>query len=84
MNANKNQLKLTPLFFGRLARVIFGIALLGIVAILGVDKVSVIGAAIMIFLGVSMLLGGLMGNPGCEITAIPNLFRAREKRLHCK
>jgi hypothetical protein len=84
MNVSKNPSKLKPLFFGRLTRIIFGIAILGIFAVLGVGKIGVIGTAIIIFLGVSFLLGGLMGNPGCEITAFPNLFRAREKRLHCK
>ena len=29
------------------------------------------------------LIGGLVGNPGCELTAIPNLVLRPEQRVHC-
>lgn len=37
------------------------------------------GAIILGFFGVSFLISGITGYPGCEITAIPNLF-SRDKR----
>jgi len=68
-----------PLFFGRLLRVIFGVATLGTVPFLA--EVGVLGQIGLGALGLSFLVGGLSGNPGCEITAIPNLlFRTR---AHC-
>ncbi|MGE0124443.1 MAG: hypothetical protein AB7U25_16060 [Vicinamibacterales bacterium] len=67
-----------PLFFGRLLRVVFGIATLASVFLAEVDVLGQIGLGT---LGLSFLVGGLIGNPGCEITAIPNLlFRTR---AHC-
>ncbi|MCC6774993.1 MAG: hypothetical protein IT360_27750 [Gemmatimonadaceae bacterium] len=68
-----------PLFFGRLLRVVFGIATLASMPWLAeADVLARIGLGT---LGLSCLIGGLIGNRGCEITAIPNLlFRTR---AHC-
>jgi hypothetical protein len=41
-----------------------------------------VGAAILAFLGLSFFIGGLVANPGCEITAILNLLLPEPKRLH--
>ena len=40
------------------------------------------GAIIAGFFGVSFLIAGLEGYPGCEVTAIPNLF-ARRRKYYC-
>ena len=69
-----------PLFFGRLLRVLAGMALLA--ALPAVGAASFWGV-VLLFLGVSFLVGGVLANPGCEITALPNLALPKEKRLHC-
>ena len=33
-------------------------------------------------LGLSFLIGGLLANPGCELTALPNLFLRSDKKVH--
>jgi len=37
--------------------------------------------AVLAFFGVSLVLGGIMAYPGCEVTALPNLLLRR--RIHC-
>lgn len=74
---------LSPLIWGRTIRIVLGILTLLAVAVLGVEVLTIWGAGVLCFLGVSFVIGGLTANPGCEITAIPNLFRAKEKSLHC-
>ncbi len=74
---------LPPLFFGRLTRVLFGLGSLWWAAQLwSEDPGSWVWAGVLALLGVSFLVGGLMANPGCEVTALPNLFLPPEKRLH--
>lgn len=72
-----------PLFFGRIARIIVGIGSFLAVWLIGPQKLTMLGSAALIFLGVSFFIGGITANPGCEITAIPNLFLSDEKQLHC-
>jgi len=68
-----------PRFFGRLLRIAFGVVTLA--ALFFVDAFGVLGQLGRAVLGVSFLVGGIIGNPGGEITALPNLiFR---KRCHC-
>ena len=68
-----------PLLFGRLLRILLGLASLVSLAFLG--SIGFLTQAVLGFLGVSFLVGGIIANPGCEITALPNLlFR---KRAHC-
>jgi hypothetical protein len=68
-----------PQFFGRLLRVVFGVTTL--LSLLIVGPIGLLAQLAIAFLGVSFLVGGLIANPGCEITALPNLlFRAR---AHC-
>ena len=80
---DKPRAKLEPLLIGRVSRIVFGIGTFVLIWIIGVDSLGTIGTGALVFLGSSFLIGGLMGNPGCEITAIPNLFRSEEKRFHC-
>lgn len=83
MNEKKAPLsKLEPLFFGRVGRVVVGIATLYWGAALWSADPGVV-AGLVILLGLSFLIGGVVGNPGCEITALPNLFLSRDKRTHC-
>lgn len=67
-----------PLFVGRLLRVIFGVATLGVIPYFAQGD-FVLGAVI-VFLGVSFLLGGLLGHPGCEVAVLPSLVL--RKRIH--
>lgn len=68
-----------PQIFGRLLRVIFGVATLVFLVFAG--SIGLLVQVAIAFLGVSFLVGGLMANPGCEITALPNLFF--RTRAHC-
>lgn len=72
-----------PLFFGRIARIFVGIFSFLAIWVIGPQKLTIYGSLALIFLGVSFLVGGITGNPGCEITAVPNLFLPEEKKLHC-
>ena len=38
---------------------------------------------LLFFLAASFIVGGLLANPGCEITALPNLLLSAEKRFYC-
>ncbi len=83
MAEKKGLANLEPLFFGRVTRVLAGVVVLYWASDLWApDLGSVVAFVLVGFLGVSFLLGGLMGNPGCEITALPNLFYPPEKRYH--
>ena len=74
---------LKPLLFGRLTRVLFGIGTFVVIGIVGPSQLTFWGTLALILLGVSFVVGGLMGNPGCEITALPNLFLPKEREVHC-
>lgn len=75
--------KLPPLAFGRATRVVFGIGTLYWADRLGTGELGLAGMVALVFLGISFLLGGVLGNPGCELTALPNLVLPQEKRIHC-
>lgn len=67
-----------PLMVGRLLRIVFGVAALASLGFVGNAGIAL--QAALLFLGASFLVGGIIANPGCEITALPNLlFR---KRMH--
>ena len=55
---------------------------LGVLAYVGAEGVGSVGALLLGFLGLSFLVGGLLANPGCEITALANIFLPRDKRMH--
>jgi hypothetical protein len=74
---------LKPLLFGRITRVVFGaVALYWGARLWSTDLASMAVSLIVILLGFSFLVGGLMANPGCEVTALVNLVLPAEKRVH--
>lgn len=76
--------QLKPLLIGRASRIVFGTAVLYWGAKLWHENVpAIIASLAVLLLGLSFLVGGLMANPGCEITALLNVLRAKEKRVHC-
>lgn len=75
--------KLKPLFFGRATRVLFGIGSFVLVVVIGSSELTIWGTIALVILGLSFLIGGVLGNPGCELTALPNLFLSKEKKVHC-
>lgn len=80
--AKKTRLgQLRPLFFGRLTRIIFGLISIYLAIHLGSDELGLAGMFGLVFLGVSFLVGGLMGNPGCELSALLNLILPAKKRV---
>jgi hypothetical protein len=74
--------KLPPLTVGRVSRIVFGVGVLAIIPFVGTDVLGVVGTLAVGALGVSFLVGGLMANPGCELTALLNLFLPRNHRVH--
>lgn len=83
MSEKQRLSKLPPLAFGRAARVITGIGVLYWTTAEGMDQLGDVGYAALILLGLSFLIGGIIGNPGCEVTALPNLFLSKERQFHC-
>ena len=75
--------KLKPLFFGRATRVLFGLGTIVLVVVIGPSILTIWGTVALVALGISFLIGGIVGNPGCELTAIPNLLLPKEKKFHC-
>ena len=68
-----------PFFFGRFLRILAGLALLAWLVISppsGLPWRVVLG-----FFALSLVVGGIMAYPGCEIWALPNLLLRR--RMHC-
>ena len=82
MDSWRSLARLPPLLFGRVSRVVFGIGTLGVLWYVGADDVGSVGALLLGFLGLSFLVGGVLANPGCEITALTNIFLPRDKRMH--
>jgi len=83
MTSNKGLAETRPLVIGRLTRVVFGIGTFVVIFALGPSTLGTIGTVLVAALGVSFVVGGFIGNPGCEITAIPNLVLPKSKRIHC-
>ncbi len=82
-NDPKLMVPLKPLLFGRITRVVFGaVALYWGVRLWNSDLLSMAASLMVILLGLSFLVGGLMANPGCEVTALVNLVLPAGKRLH--
>jgi len=74
---------LKPLFWGRTLRVAAGLAASYFAFRLwGGNAGNDVFATLLALLGVSFVVGGIVANPGCEITALPNLFLTPEKRLY--
>ncbi len=68
-----------PLIGGRLLRVLFGAALLAGLAIFRPASPLVLG--LVLFLGISLVAGGILAHPGCEIFVLPSLLARTQ--LHC-
>ena len=79
---SKSAVRLKPLFFGRLTRVVFGLVVLywG-VELWNKDLASMAASLGVFLLGLSFLVGGLMANPGCEITASVNPLPAEKRAI---
>lgn len=74
-----------PMFYGRLGRIFLGAVCLGF-AVFGLithPEYSASTEALLLFFGISFVIGGVLAIPGCEITAIPNLFVPISRRLTC-
>ena len=82
-SAKKVRAETRPLAIGRATRVLFGIGTFVIIYALGTSTLGTIGTILVAALGVSFIVGGVIGNPGCELTAIPNLVLPKAKRIHC-
>ncbi len=82
MSATRRLATLRPLFIGRLSRILAGLASLGALAFVPLDGFGLLAGAALAVLGLSFLVGGIVGNPGCEVTALPNLFLRSEKKVH--
>ena len=68
-----------PLFFGRLLRVLAGVALL--LWLIVRPPHGLVLQGLILFFGVSFVVGGIKAYAGCEIMALPNLLSG--KRMHC-
>ena len=68
-----------PLFFGRLLRILAGVALC--IWLFVSPPPGLVWQGLVLFLGVSLVVGGIMAYAGCEVLALPNLLL--RKRLHC-
>ena len=68
------------MLFGRGLRIVAGAFALAAAIIVGPFG---LWGLLLFFIAASFIVGGLMANPGCEITAFPNLLLSAEKRLHC-
>jgi hypothetical protein len=68
-----------PLFFGRFLRILLGLALFAWLVIS--PPAGHLLQGLLVFLGVSLVIGGIMAHPGCEICVLPNLLL--RQRMHC-
>jgi len=68
----------SPLLFGRLARILSG---LGLLTWLVISRLSWFPWGLLVlFFAASLVIGGVMAYPGCEIMVLPNLLLRR--RMH--
>lgn len=75
---------LKPLLAGRLLRIAAGLVCFYFVFEItasSIDVGEVLAALALALLGLSFVIGGLSGNPGCEITALPNLLLERKRHF---
>jgi len=75
---------LKPLFVGRALRVFSGLVCFYLayqVVHPPIDPGQLVGGLILGLLGLSFVVGGLLANPGCEITALPNLFLKKSRHF---
>lgn len=79
LEAKPHESQAKPLVVGRVLRVLFGVALLAGVATFRPAGLLVPG--LLLFLGISLIAGGLLAHPGCEILMLPSLLARRQ--LQC-
>jgi len=72
-----------PLFCGRLLRVLVGLACFLSIPFVPNLEHSWLGVTALVFAGLTFLVAGIRANPGCEITALPNLFLPAKRQLNC-
>ena len=72
-----------PLLFGRLARILTGVALWVASAFVPDSDAAWLARLAFAAGGLVFVLAGWIANPGCEITAPVNLFRRPQNRLSC-
>ena len=72
-----------PLFFGRLLRVLAGVACLVGSPFGPTCEDTWLGVTALALGGTTFIVAGIRANPGCEITALPNLFLPSDRQLHC-
>ncbi len=68
-----------PLFFGRLSRILLGVGLC--IWLFVHPPHGLVLQGVLLFFGISLVLGGAMAYAGCEVLALPNLLTG--KRMHC-
>ena len=66
---------------GRAARIMLGVAGFVWIAAEGVEGLGTTAFAVILFLALSLLIAGVNSVPGCEITALPNLFLREDEQL---
>lgn len=69
-----------PMPFGKGLRILAGVCALAVAIAVGP---SGFWGLLLLLVAASFIVGGLTANPGCEVTALPNLVLPHEKRLHC-
>ena len=72
--------RLQPMFFGRLLRVLAGVAFLIPIPFVPRFEHAWLAIAGLVLAALTFLAAGLTANPGCEITALPNLFLPPARR----
>ena len=74
---------LRPLLFGRIFRIAAGLACLISIPFVPAFEYTWLGVLALMVAGATFIVAGAIANPGCEITALPNLFLPARSRLHC-
>ena len=75
-----------PLLVGRILRVIAGLGCFYFairVVDLPLTLGELAGALILALLAASLVVSGLLANPGCEVTAVPNLVMKKKWHFSC-
>lgn len=74
---------LRPMLIGRLVRVFTGLALFLSVPFVPEFDLAWTGGTALVLGGATFVVAGVRANPGCEITALPNLLLPANRQLFC-